>query len=320
MHHEQYMRRCLDLARMAYPACRPNPMVGALLVHDGKIVGEGCTQRYGHSHAEVMAIADAPDELLSKSTLYVSLEPCVHFGKTPPCADLVIEKNIPRVVVACSDPFPAVDGRGVERLKAAGVEVLEGVLEQEAKKVNKRFFTYHEKKRPYVILKWAESKDGFIDMERSAGRPMKISSVQSNQLVHSWRAEEQAILIGGRTARLDSPRLDVRLVSGQDPERFVWTSSGLPLESPLAQKGYTRIEASTVDEVLAFLYEKGVQSVFLEGGAMVNQQFIDTQNYDEVRRIISQIELGGGLSAPRIVGESIRQEMSGGDQIHFYES
>ncbi len=318
MHHEQYMTRCLDLARMAYPACRPNPMVGALVVHDGKIISEGCTQAYGEAHAEVMAIRGVSDELLRESTIYVSLEPCAHHGKTPPCADLILEKCIPRVVIACRDPFEKVDGRGIERLRAAGVEVIEGVLSKEARELNKRFFTFHQKKRPYVVLKWAESADGFIDRKRTEGEAAKISSQLTNQRVHQWRSEEQAILVGGNTARQDSPRLDVRWVDGPNPERFLWSSSDLDAAHRLSRAGYSRIEASSVREVLASFYERGIQSVLVEGGAQVLQQFIDSASFDEIRRVLGEVELVDGVKAPRLMHDSSRQEKSGSDVIKYY--
>jgi len=318
MHHEEYMRRCLDLARMAYPACRPNPMVGALVVHNGRIISEGFTQAYGEAHAEVMAIRGVADDLLSESTLYVSLEPCAHHGKTPPCADLILEKGIPKVVIACRDPFVEVDGRGVERLKAAGVEVIEGVLAEQARRLNKRFFTFHQKKRPYVILKWAESIDGFIDGIRNGGEAVKISSQLTSQRVHQWRSEEPAILVGGNTARLDLPRLDVRWVEGPSPERFIWSTSDLDASHPLSQSGYNRIEANSVEEVLSSLYQQGIQSVLVEGGAQVHQQFVDNASFDEIRRLIGEVELVDGVKAPRLMHDSLRQEKSGTDVIKYY--
>lgn len=318
MHHERYMRRCLDLAKMAYPLCRPNPLVGALVVHENKVISEGHTQAYGQSHAEVMAICGLSDEILRESTLYVSLEPCAHHGKTPPCADLILEKSIAQVVIACRDPFEAVNGRGVERLRAAGVDVVEGVLEEEAQDLNKRFFTFHQKKRPYVVLKWAESKDGFIDEIRSEGPAKKISGELTDQLVHRWRSQEQAILIGGRTARSDSPRLDVRLIEGPDPERFVWASSDLPEENKLSESGYSRIQSNTVEDVLSQLYARGVQSVLVEGGAEVHHQFIDKGKFDEIRRVIGDLRIGNGVNAPMIDLPLFQEQESGQDLIKFY--
>ncbi|NNC82378.1 MAG: bifunctional diaminohydroxyphosphoribosylaminopyrimidine deaminase/5-amino-6-(5-phosphoribosylamino)uracil reductase RibD [Flavobacteriales bacterium] len=312
------MKRCLDLAQNAWPACRPNPMVGALLVHRDQIIAEGYTSPYGGPHAEVKAIGGAPEDALTESTLYVSLEPCAHHGKTPPCVDLILEKGIPRVVIGCRDPFKEVDGRGIEKLRAAGLEVTVGVLEEECRWQNRRFMTFHEKKRPYVILKWAESSDGYIDRQREGGKASQISSAASSQQVHQWRADEMAILIGGRTARMDDPSLTTRLVSGPSPERFVWTSTDLPSESTLHRSGYKAVQATSVTEVLKELYDQGMQSVLIEGGAEVHRQFLEEGLYDEVRRIIGSGSLGKGVEAPVIDGLPDTETASGSDRILTY--
>lgn len=306
------------MAKTAWPACRPNPMVGAVLVHDGKVISEGFTSEYGGPHAEVNAIKEVDESLLRSSILYVSLEPCAHHGKTPPCSDLIIAKGIPRVVIGCRDPFSEVNGRGIEKLRAAGVQVTEGVLAKECLEINKRFTTFHENKRPYVILKWAESADGFIDREREGGEATAISSPETSQLVHQWRGEEQAILVGGETARKDDPSLTTRLVDGPDPERFVWTRKTLPADHHLMKIGYESLGVDNVEEVLSMLYAKGIQSVLVEGGAKVLQQFLDSGSYDEVRRIVAVQKIERGVTAPSIDAIKKSEMISGTDVIEFY--
>ncbi|HXC06303.1 MAG TPA: bifunctional diaminohydroxyphosphoribosylaminopyrimidine deaminase/5-amino-6-(5-phosphoribosylamino)uracil reductase RibD, partial [Bacteroidia bacterium] len=219
------MRRCLELAAQGLGSVAPNPMVGSVIVHQGRIIGEGWHQRYGEAHAEVNAIAAVQEKnLLSGSCLYVNLEPCAHFGKTPPCADLIIRTGIPEVVIGSIDPFAQVSGKGIEKLVKAGIRVRTGVLETECRELNRRFFTFQEQKRPYIILKWAETADRFMDRIRTFGSgeaPLQISSAPSLQLLHQWRSEEQAILIGTHTALLDNPRLTVRERQGKNPLRIV---------------------------------------------------------------------------------------------------
>lgn len=225
--HQQfiYMKRCLELAAKGLGHVAPNPMVGCVIAHNDKVIGEGYHQHYGAVHAEVNAINSVKDqELLNTSTLYVSLEPCSHHGKTPPCVDLIIQKKIPHVVIGSVDSNPLVSGKGIEKLKSAGIKVEYGVLEKECRELNKRFYTFHEKKRPYIILKWAQTKDGFIDKLRSAnevGQQLRISSEASARLIHEWRSQEQAIMVGTNTALLDNPQLNVRLVKGKNPVRIV---------------------------------------------------------------------------------------------------
>ena len=219
---EKYIRRCIQLARNGLCNAAPNPMVGAVIVYQGRIIGEGYHARCGEGHAEVNAIRSVKDEsLLKDSTIYVSLEPCSHYGKTPPCADLIIRKGIPRVVVGCTDPFPLVAGRGIRKLKEAGVDVKVGVLEEECKALIKRFVTQNISKRPYITLKWAQSADGFIDVERTSGQPVVLSTPITSMYVHKQRAEHQAILVGRRTALLDNPSLTVRNWYGKNPLRLV---------------------------------------------------------------------------------------------------
>ncbi len=229
------MHRCLELASMGWPRCKNNPMVGSVIVNDGQIIGEGYHQKHGEDHAEVVAIKSVTDKkLLCESTLYVNLEPCSHFGKTPPCADLIIKMGIPRVVIAAKDTTSNVSGKGIERMRKAGIEVKLGLMEKEARALNKRFFCFNEKKRPYIILKWAESEDGFMDKHRTtdAQKPSKISGTLVQQMVHQWRSEEESIMIGGNTLRLDNPQLNVRQVKGRNPLRLIISPSGdLPKDS-----------------------------------------------------------------------------------------
>ena len=225
INNEQYMRRCIELAHMGFGATVPNPMVGAVIVHQGKIIGEGYHCKYGEAHAEVNAVNSVEDKsLLSESTLYINLEPCTHFGKTPPCCDLIMQSHIPRVVIANVDPNPLVKGKGIEKLKNAGIEVTTDVLKAEGEELNKRFFSYYKKSRPYIILKWAQTGDGFMDIVRHPSqhlKPVWITTEEARILVHKWRSEEQAILVGTNTVFLDNPKLNVREWTGKDPIRIL---------------------------------------------------------------------------------------------------
>lgn len=308
------MKRCLQLAQNGLGYVAPNPLVGAVIVHENKIIGEGFHHAFGQAHAEVEAIQHCKHpELLSQSTLYVNLEPCSHFGKTPPCADLIIANHIPRVVIANKDPFPEVAGRGIEKLKSVGVEVITGIAAHEGEELNRRFFTFHRKKRPYIILKWAQSADGFIDSTTSA--PAKISSAETDRLVHEWRTREQAILIGYNTALKDNPKLTARLYPGKNPLRIVWDknlqlpeylhlfSDGEPLwvinASKTENRGNTQyIQADTVEDIANRLYEHQIQSIIIEGGANTLQRWIDARLWDEARVITGNMSLGAGVRAP----------------------
>jgi diaminohydroxyphosphoribosylaminopyrimidine deaminase / 5-amino-6-(5-phosphoribosylamino)uracil reductase len=319
--HEQYMQRCLQLAAMGVGQVAPNPMVGAVLVCAGRVIGEGYHQKYGEAHAEVNCInnvAEANKDLIAKSTMYVSLEPCAHFGKTPPCADLIIKNKIPHVVIGCRDSFAAVDGKGIERLKAAGINVIPGVLENECRELNKRFFTFHEKQRPYIILKWAQSSNGKIGTDESSN--FKISNELTDRVVHQWRTEDAAILVGTNTARLDDPALTARLWPGNDPLRLV---IDLELKLPAHLKlldgsvktivfNYNKQGATSMlvyhqlnktedvlEQILAALYVMQVQSVIVEGGSKLLQSFIDAGLWDESRVITnSNLVIEEGLDAP----------------------
>jgi diaminohydroxyphosphoribosylaminopyrimidine deaminase/5-amino-6-(5-phosphoribosylamino)uracil reductase len=338
------MHRCIELARQAAGHVSPNPMVGAVLVHESRIIGEGYHRQYGQAHAEVNCIesvADADKDLVSASTLYVSLEPCAHFGKTPPCADLIIRNKIPTCIIGCRDPFKEVDGKGIEKLKAAGVNVKVGILEQECKELNKRFFTLHTLQRPYIILKWAQTADGFIAAAPQNSR-LHISNEYSNRLVHKWRSEEAAILVGANTALLDNPELTTRLWPGRSPVRLVLDMS-LRLPSSLkifnnaartivfnsikqeenGNVSYQQLNKgeSVIRQVLNVLYELKIQSVLVEGGAKLLQSFIDENLWDEARIIGNrQLAISNGLPAPVINDTKKADEINlGSDSIAIFE-
>ena len=306
-----YMHRCIQLALNGREGSRPNPMVGAVIVSQkGRIIGEGYHVRCGEGHAEVNAFASvkAEDEhLLPQSTIYVSLEPCAHYGKTPPCCDLIIKKGVRRVVVGCVDPFSEVQGRGIERMRAAGIEVTVGVLEKECRWLNRRFFTFHEKKRPYIILKWAQTSDGFID---NNGHALAISTPFTKMLVHQLRAEEDAILVGRVTNEREHPRLDVREWSGRSPVRFVLSHE------------------NGMEKILNECYERSLQSLIVEGGRMTLQSFIDSDLWDVIRVETSAQSLlqdgetkNGSTSAPIIPQNAIcyRTECFDSNTIAWYK-
>jgi diaminohydroxyphosphoribosylaminopyrimidine deaminase / 5-amino-6-(5-phosphoribosylamino)uracil reductase len=319
---EMYMQRCIELARKGMGHVAPNPMVGCVIVHEGHIIGEGYHQKFGEAHAEVNAIRSVSQpELLRESTVYVSLEPCAHHGKTPPCADLLVNSRVKRVVVGCKDPHAKVGGKGIEKLKNAGIEVEVGVLEKECRELNKRFFTFIEKQRPYVVLKWAQSKDGYLDGPRVNDEKgvIWISSPETKALVHKWRAEETAILVGRKTVQTDNPSLTVRDYSGTNPVRVIIDSqlqiSGdlniLSDEAPTIIFNRSRnevkghIEWIKIPEVntryiLEELYKRNFLSVFVEGGSRTLQYFIFDNVWDEARVIVGDVNLGEGKKAPSI--------------------
>ena len=336
---ETYIKRCLQLAKMGLPAAMPNPSVGAVLVFDNKIIGEGYTSAYGGNHAEVNAINSVKNqELLTKATLYVSLEPCSHFGKTPPCADLIIKSNIKKVVVGTLDTNKKVAGQGIQKLIDAGIEVEIGVLEKECYELNTRFFCYHDKKRPYVILKWAESFDGFIAPEnQKIGQSFFISNEISRQLVHKWRSEEQAILVGTTTVLKDNPKLDVRHWQGKNPIRIVLDQHGkisdqFNVKDQLiktivitAQENLTSTE-NLIYETVAFdnkladtickiLYKYEIQSLLIEGGTKTLQSFIDANCWDEARIFKCDISLKNGIKSPEIKIEKYKKYSVLNDQL-----
>jgi len=289
---EKYMKRCLQLAALGSGHTAPNPLVGAVIVHGDTVIGEGFHRRYGSAHAEVNAIDSVADEkALADSTLYVNLEPCSHYGKTPPCAELIIRKGIPRVVVGHIDPFAEVSGRGIEMLRNNGIEVVCGVLEQECRHLNRRFLTFVEKRRPYIILKWAQSADGFIDRFRTEGdgqKPVRISTDFTKTIVHKQRAEEAAIMIGRRTLALDRPKLDVRYWDGQNPRIFIADSR------------------RSLDEQLSEMYEQKIQSLIVEGGTQLLNSFIGQGLWDEANVEISEKVIGIGVAAPVLRGKPVK--------------
>jgi diaminohydroxyphosphoribosylaminopyrimidine deaminase/5-amino-6-(5-phosphoribosylamino)uracil reductase len=348
------MQRCLQLAVMGAGAVAPNPMVGAVLVYNGRVIGEGYHQKYGEAHAEVNCInsvAEADKAFIKKSTLYVSLEPCAHFGKTPPCADMIINNKIPNVVIGCRDSFAAVDGKGVERLKAAGVQVALGILENESLELNKRFFTFHEKQRPYIILKWAQSSDGKMaaplnppeggTLVHEAARRLLISNEFTNRLVHKWRSEEAAIMIGTKTALLDDPALTARLWPGNSPTRLV---IDMDLKLPSSHKlfdgtvetivfnqhkqetgeilSFYKIDKSKalIPQILNALYKLQLQSVIIEGGAKLLQSFIDENAWDEARVITNtDMKIGEGINAPILQHQKpVKEENIRKDNIVYF--
>ena len=297
---ERYMARALQLARHGELSTAPNPMVGAVIVHDGRIIGEGWHRTYGGPHAEVNAVRSVSpkdEPLLKDATIYVSLEPCSHWGKTPPCAELLVEKGFRRVVVGCEDPNEKVAGRGIRRLRDAGAEVVVGVLEEECRWLNRKFFTFHTLHRPYITLKWAQSADGFIDRRRGSrddGEPVRFSNSWTQTLVHRLRALHQAILVGRRTWELDSPSLTTRLWPGRSPERLVLTNrSADALSVPLQEVACTQLTDGKLWHVEA-------QSLLVEGGAQTLQSFLDADLWDEVFIEQSEIVLGDGIKAPEI--------------------
>ena len=300
---KKYMRRCIQLAGNGRQSAKPNPMVGAVLVAGGRIIGEGYHVRCGEGHAEVNCFASVSTEdevLLSPSTLYVSLEPCSHFGRTPPCADLIIRKGVPRVVVGCVDPFAKVQGRGIRKLQEAGAEVVVGVLEDECRELNRRFITFNTALRPYILLKWAQTADGFLD---DHFRPMQISTAFTRMLTHKLRAENDAILVGRVTAERDRPRLDVREWSGRDPRRLVLSS------------------ATSIDKILDECYQEGLQSLIVEGGGKTLESFMERDLWDEIRVETGTIAAGAGTRAPRLPGNLrvVRVENYDGNEIITYE-
>ena len=322
--NELYMSRCLQLAQQAEGHTAPNPMVGAVIMCDGVIIGEGYHHRCGEPHAEVNAIRSVNDQnLLMKSTLYVNLEPCSHYGKTPPCAQLIIDKKIPRVVVGMGDPNPKVNGRGIQMLREAGVEVVENVLNQQCQILNKRFVTLYTKKRPFVILKWAQTQDGFIDAWRTTSEipPLRISNEVTKTLNHQIRSIESAILVGTNTALLDNPHLTARKLNTRNPVRMVVDKS---LRVPSDYRIYDQttptviftdkmVENKTnitfvkldfskaiVPQIMDYLYQANLSSLIVEGGTQLLQAFIDANLWDEVYIETSPEIIGAGVKAPNI--------------------
>jgi diaminohydroxyphosphoribosylaminopyrimidine deaminase/5-amino-6-(5-phosphoribosylamino)uracil reductase len=343
------MQRCLQLAQYGAGNVAPNPMVGAVLVYDAKIIAEGYHQKYGEPHAEVNCINSVKENektLIDKSTLYVSLEPCSHFGKTPPCTDLIIKNKIPKVVIGCTDVFEDVNGNGIKKLEDAGVEVITGILEKECIQMNKRFFTFHQQKRPYIILKWAESADKIIGTspqpfpQVEKGQRTFISNEYSNRLVHKWRSQEASILVGTNTALKDDPSLTTRLWMGNNPVRIV-IDMNLRLPSTLQifnkeistiifnnhkneQAGnlifYKIKKENNITHLLKALYELNIQSVLIEGGAQLLQSFIDEGLWDEARVICNeQLTISNGINSPVLKNMELqKKEKYFSDTINYF--
>jgi diaminohydroxyphosphoribosylaminopyrimidine deaminase/5-amino-6-(5-phosphoribosylamino)uracil reductase len=343
---EKYMQRCIELARLGSGNTAPNPMVGSVVVCDNKIIGEGYHRKCGEAHAEVNAInAVKNKELLQKSTLYVNLEPCSHYGKTPPCAHLIAQLKIPEVVIGTIDTASHVSGKGIEILKHAGCKVTVGMLEKQSREINKRFFTFHEKKRPYIILKWAETLDGFMDVLRTQDYPVKptwITNEFSKMLVHKWRAEEQAILIGTNTASADNPTLTTRNWPGTNPLRIVFDrelklSSNLNIfdkdaetvivadklmKNKLNKSFHSNIGILFVDytqgfdkQIFEFFVKQNIQSIIIEGGAKILNYFIHNDLWDEARIFVGNKKFMKGIEAPQITGKVIQNENLGNSKL-----
>ena len=343
--HEKYMKRCLQLASNGEGNTYPNPLVGSVIVYDGKIIGEGFHWKAGEPHAEVNAINSVKDRsLLSKSTLYVNLEPCAHFGKTPPCSLLIINHKIPKVVIGCIDSYSEVSGKGIEMMRNAGIEVITKVLEKESRLINRRFFTFHEKKRPYVILKWAQTTDGFIDIERQkdlTAQPTWITNEWARRAVHKQRGIEQAVLVGTNTALMDNPSLTLRDWAGNPPTRIV-IDRQLKLPEKLnmfmgkaktivlneiknEQKDSitylkTNLQDDAADNILTALYNRGLQSVIIEGGSTTLNLFLKSGLWDEAHVYIGNKLFKAGVKAPEIEGNLYYKKEFGDSKLFVYRN
>ncbi|MFO7790301.1 MAG: bifunctional diaminohydroxyphosphoribosylaminopyrimidine deaminase/5-amino-6-(5-phosphoribosylamino)uracil reductase RibD [Bacteroidales bacterium] len=329
-----YMHRCLELAKLGFGRVSPNPVVGSVIVSDNRITGEGYHHKIGEAHAEVNAIESVKDtSLLQKSTIYINLEPCVHHGLTPPCTDRILKAGIPRVVIAMEDPNPKTYGKGIEKLKAHGVDVQTGVLKKEALWLNRRFVTYFTKNRPYIILKWAETKDGFIDVNRcknQANNPTWITNSYGKMLVHKWRTEEDAFMVGTHTAVMDNPQLTVREWTGRNPLRVSvdfddtfpedlkildGTAPGLIFTGKTNAASHQNVKKikiqnriDNLDEILEHLYKQKIQSIVVEGGARLLNSFISKGLWDEARIFTGDFTFKDGVKAPEIKGEPVYHE------------
>lgn len=339
------MKRCLELAQMGAGSASPNPLVGCVIVHNDKIIGEGFHEKYGEPHAEVNAINSLKNTvLLAESTLYVSLEPCAHYGLTPPCSDLIIEKKIPHVIIGTIDPFAKVAGKGIERMLKTGIDVHVGIFGKECREINKRFFTFHEKKRPFVILKWAETTDGFIDIDRTNnefGEPTWITGKKSLERVHQMRAVEDAILVGTNTALKDNPSLTVRHCEGKNPVRLVIDNQmRLPktlhlfdgtvktiVFNSIKNEESENIEFVKIDfdkklvqHILKNLYKRNIQSLIVEGGKQLLDSFITANLWDEAYRFLGDKLFVSGIEAPKISGSLIHSEEIDTDKLFVYSN
>lgn len=333
------MQRCIELAKLGAGHVAPNPMVGSVLVYEGIIIGEGYHQQYGQAHAEVNCINSVhpnSQSLIPNSTLYVSLEPCSHFGKTPPCSDLIIKEEIKKVVIGCRDSYKEVNGKGIEKLQAVGVEIIVDILKDECLQLNKRFFTFHTKKRPYIVLKWAQTADK--KMAAASNERLLITNDFTNKKVHQWRGKEAAILVGTNTALLDNPSLNNRLWHGNNPIRLV-IDKDLKLPSSLNlfnqqqptiifntikneeqnDLRFYQLEETSISQILKACYQLNIQSILVEGGSQTLQSFIDANLWDEARIITNEsLTINNGLNAPSLKGKLIEEEKIFTDTIHYY--
>ncbi len=333
------MQRAIDLARLGAGKVSPNPLVGCVIVHNGLIIGEGWHQAYGGPHAEVNAVSSVIDkDLLKESTVYVNLEPCSHHGKTPPCADMLVRHQVKKVIVANVDTYEQVSGNGIKKLREADIEVVTGILQEEGRSLNKRFFTFVEKKRPYIILKWAETSDGFIARENYESK--WISNVYSRQWVHRWRAEEDAVLVGTGTALRDNPSLNVREWLGRNPvrivvDRYLKLNNGLNLfdgsqqticYNTLKDEQQNNVllvrldEKNFLSELILDVYKRKIQSVIVEGGARTLELFIKSGLWDEARIFKSRNSFGKGIPAPVLHGHLVSEEDVMGDQLSVFNN
>ncbi len=343
--NEKQIIRCIELAKLGVGNVAPNPMVGCVIVYNGKIIGEGYHEKHGEPHAEVNAINSvANPTLLKESTLFVTLEPCAHFGLTPPCSDLIIANKIPKVVIGTTDPFAEVAGKGIEKMEKAGIEVEVGVLEKECRELNKRFFTFHEKKRPYIILKWAQTHDGFIDIERTEkefGEPTWITGNKALLRVHKMRAEEDAIIVGTKTAEKDNPSLTVRHCPGKNPIRVVLdnnlrlsknlnlfdgTVKTIVLNSikneEIGNILFVKIDfdLEIIPQILKNLYNQKILSVIVEGGKQLTESFINANLWDEAYQFIGNKLFRNGIKAPQISGNIVTSEILDSDKLFVYKN
>ncbi len=347
--HENYMKRCIELAQLGIGYTAPNPMVGSVIVCNNRIIGEGFHRKYGENHAEINAIAAVRDKsLLKKSTIYVNLEPCAHYGKTPPCTEAIIRHGIPKVVIGSVDVFHKVAGKGVLQLRKAGCDVQIGILEAECNELNKRFFTFHTAKRPYIILKWAQTTNGFIDAKRDKDTPIGpiwITNETARTVVHKWRSEEQAIMVGTRTVEKDNPRLNIRNWVGKNPVRIVldrnlrlardfavfdgtqntavFTShknkAALP-DLPGVTYHTIDFDEEIIHQINSVLYAEGIQSVIIEGGARLLQSFIACNQWDEARVFVGNTFFTGGVKAPVLARLPIWQTNYDDSRLCFYRN
>lgn len=335
--HIKFMRRAIELAKLGMGNTSPNPMVGCVVVYHDEIISEGYHEYYGGPHAEPNAISKVNDQnILRDATVYVTLEPCAHFGKTPPCANLLVDKGVKEVVIGAVDTNPLVGGKGMEILRNAGIMVISGILETEVRYQNRRFFTYIEKQRPYIILKWAQTQDGYVARENYDSK--WISNQYSRQLVHRWRAEEDAIMVGTNTARYDNPKLDVRDWVGKNPTRIV-IDRMLQLSQELSlfdrsqsticfnlvknkkseNLEYVKLDPDfSLENLFQALYERKIQSVIVEGGTFLLQKLIDVELWDEARVFTGQINFEKGIPAPRIQGKLIHKSTIFGDELKVW--